>query len=59
MPKSKRGKVEQTLAESEEVIFGYVAGNVATSVFATVFVLVALSILKVPAALLLAVLAGV
>jgi predicted PurR-regulated permease PerM len=59
VPRNKRAKVEQTAAESQEVIFGYVAGNVATSVFATVFVLVVLSILKVPAALLLAVLAGI
>jgi predicted PurR-regulated permease PerM len=59
VPKAKRGKVEQTAVESQEVIFGYVAGNVATSVFATIFVLVALSILKVPAALLLAVVAGI
>jgi predicted PurR-regulated permease PerM len=41
------------------VIFGYVAGNIATSVFATIFVLVVLSALKVPAAMLLALLAGV
>jgi predicted PurR-regulated permease PerM len=59
VPSRKRAKVEQTLAECERVIFGYVAGNVATSIFATVFVLVLLSILKVPAALLLAVVAGV
>jgi predicted PurR-regulated permease PerM len=58
VPKANRAKAEQTLAECETVIFGYVAGNIATSIFATVFVLVALSILKVPAALLLAVLAG-
>ncbi|HZR25149.1 MAG TPA: AI-2E family transporter [Vicinamibacterales bacterium] len=56
--KDKRPKVEQTLVEGERVIFGYVAGNIATSIFATVFVLVSLSILKVPAALLLAVIAG-
>ena len=59
VPKTHRGKAERTAEESRRVIFGYVAGNVATSVFATLFVLVALSILKVPAALLLAVLAGV
>src|SRR6185503_11427075 len=41
------------------VILAYVAGNVITSIFATMFVLVVLSVLKVPAALLLAVLAGV
>jgi predicted PurR-regulated permease PerM len=58
VPAAQRGKVCDTLDECERVIFGYVAGNVATSVFATVFVLIVLSILKVPAALLLAVLAG-
>jgi predicted PurR-regulated permease PerM len=41
------------------VIFAYVAGNVITSIFALTFVLVVLSVLHVPAALLLAVLAGV
>ena len=56
--KRHRPKLEQTFAEGKTVIFGYVAGNVATSIFATVFVLVSLSILKVPAALLLAVVAG-
>src|SRR6185295_16065134 len=50
---------EQTLRECEKVIFAYVAGNVITSIFATVFVGVALSLLGVPAALLLAVIAGV
>ncbi len=59
VPPPKRPKVEQTLAECQRVVFGYVAGNIATSIFATVFVLVSLSILKVPAALLLAVVAGV
>ncbi len=55
----KRPKVEQTLEECQRVIFGYVAGNVATSIFATVVMLTTLSLLNVPAALLLAVLAGV
>jgi len=59
VPAAKRPKVEQTLAECQRVVFAYVAGNIATSVFATVFVLVSLSILGVPAALLLAVIAGV
>jgi predicted PurR-regulated permease PerM len=59
VPESKRPRAEQTLTECQRVIFAYVAGNVITSVFATVFVLVVLSVLKVPAALLLAVLAGV
>jgi predicted PurR-regulated permease PerM len=59
VPQDRRGKVRQTAAECQRVVFGYVAGNIATSVFATIFVLVVLSILKVPAAMLLALLAGV
>ena len=59
VPSAQRPKVEQTLAECQRVIFGYVAGNVATSIFATVVMLVTLSVLKVPAALLLAVLTGI
>jgi predicted PurR-regulated permease PerM len=59
VPTSQRAKVEATATESQRVIFAYVAGNVATSVFATVFVLVVLSVLKVPAALLLAIVAGI
>ena len=59
VPTARRGKVEQTLAECERVIFAYVAGNVITSVIAFTCTLVALSLLKVPAALLLAVIAGV
>jgi predicted PurR-regulated permease PerM len=59
VPASRRARVEQTLAECQRVIFAYVAGNVVTSVLATVFVLVVLSVLKVPAALLLALAAGV
>jgi predicted PurR-regulated permease PerM len=59
VPKRLLPKTDQTVAEARRVVFAYVAGNVATSVFATLFVLAALTILKVPAALLLAVLAGV
>jgi predicted PurR-regulated permease PerM len=59
VPKSHRSKVRMTLYEARGIIFGYVAGNVATSVFATIYVFIALTILKVPAALLLALLAGV
>jgi predicted PurR-regulated permease PerM len=57
-PSDKRGKAAQTIVEAQRVIFGYVAGNVLTSVMASVFVLVVLSVLKVPAALLLAIIAG-
>ena len=59
VPKAKRSRAEQTLEEAQRVIFAYVAGNVLTSGFATVFVLVLLSVMKVPAALLLALIAGV
>jgi predicted PurR-regulated permease PerM len=59
VPKSHRSKVRLTLYEARVIMFGYVAGNVATSIFAAIFVFVALTILKVPAALLLALLAGV
>jgi predicted PurR-regulated permease PerM len=59
VPPARRGKVSQTAIECQRVIFGYVAGNVATSVFATIFVFIVLTVLKVPAALLLALLAGV
>ncbi len=58
VPTRQRAKAERTLDECETVIFGYVAGNIATSIFATIFVLIWLSILKVPAALFLALLAG-
>jgi predicted PurR-regulated permease PerM len=59
VPRRHRPRTEQTLVECQRVIFAYVAGNVITSMFATVFVLVSLSLLEVPAALLLALLAGV
>lgn len=59
VPVAYRERVDYTVMEAREKIRGYVVGNVATSVFATVVVLVALSLLRVPGALLLAVLAGV
>jgi predicted PurR-regulated permease PerM len=59
VPKAKRGRAEQTIAEAQRVILAYVAGNVLTSIMATAFVFVLLSVLKVPAALLLALVAGV
>ena len=59
VPPATRPRVEQTFVECQRVIFGYVAGNVATSIFATIFVLVLLSLVKAPAALLLAVVAGI
>ena len=59
VPPAYRERVDYTVMEAREKIRGYVVGNVATSVFATAMVLTALSLLHVPGALLLAVLAGV
>ena len=59
VPKARRGKVEQTFVECERVIFAYVAGNLILSIIAFTCTFIALSLLKVPAALLLAVVAGV
>jgi len=59
VPRSRRSKVEQTFVECERVIFAYVAGNVILSFIAFTCTLIALWLLKVPAALLLAVVAGV
>ena len=58
-PPDHRERVHVTAAEARKAINGYVVGNVATSIFAAVVVFVALSLLHVPAALLLALLAGV
>ena len=59
VPQRRRGQVERTLAESRDVIWAYTVGNAITSVIATVFTLVVLMVLDVPAALLLAVIAGI
>jgi predicted PurR-regulated permease PerM len=58
-PPPYRDRVHVTAAEGRKAIYGYVVGNVATSIFAAVVVYVALTLLHVPSALLLAVLAGV
>jgi predicted PurR-regulated permease PerM len=58
VPRAYRGKVEETLRVGERVIFAYVASNVITSIFAALIVGVALSLLHVPGALLLALIAG-
>lgn len=54
----KRAKLSITAEEISLVIFGYVSGQVITSALVTVFVFVVLSVLNVPGALLLAILAG-
>jgi predicted PurR-regulated permease PerM len=58
-PGQRRAKVRRTLAEAREAVFGYVVGNVVTSIFATCVVFAGLTLLHVPAAFVLALLAGV
>ena len=59
VPKQHREQADVTAREARSRILGYVTGNVVTAAFAVVFVFVSLTLLKVPAALLLAILAGV
>ena len=59
VPRRRRVKVHRTAAECRRVVGSYIAGNVLTSIFASTFVFVSLTALKVPAALLLALVAGV
>ena len=58
-PSDRRDKVAMTLEESRDVIVAYATGNVLTSIFATAWVLIWMMVLHVPAALLLAVIAGI
>jgi predicted PurR-regulated permease PerM len=58
VPRQHRARVDRTVAESRDVIFAYVVGNVITSIIATVATFAALWWMGVPAALLLAVIAG-
>jgi predicted PurR-regulated permease PerM len=59
VPHAHRAKATETIAGVTEAVFAYVTGNLLTSLFAAVFVLVSLTLLKVPGAFMLAVLAGV
>lgn len=54
-----QAKLRATADQISEVIFAYVLGQLVTSVLSFLYVLAALTLLKVPAALLLAVLAGI
>ena len=58
-PMSSRARVERTMVESRRVIWAYAVGNVITSICATVITLIGLVVLDVPAAFLLAVIAGI
>ncbi|MEO8615914.1 MAG: AI-2E family transporter [Luteolibacter sp.] len=55
----KRAKLRITAEEISQVIFGYVVGQIITSSLVAVYAFAVLSLLKVPGALMLAVLAGV
>jgi predicted PurR-regulated permease PerM len=58
VPRRYRPKVERTAAESHDVIWAYVVGNTITSAIAFTATWLALWFLEVPAALLLALMAG-
>jgi predicted PurR-regulated permease PerM len=57
-PRSERPRVRRTVVEARSAIEAYVVGNVVTSALAAITAYVFLVILKVPAALLLALLTG-
>ena len=59
VPHAHREKTHETVVGVTAAVFAYVAANILTSVFAAVFVLVSLTLLGVPGAFTLAVLAGV
>jgi predicted PurR-regulated permease PerM len=59
VPRAHRTKAGETVTGVTEAVFHYVAGNLLTSLYASVFVFVSLMLLHVPAAFMLAVLAGV
>ena len=59
VPRHNRARVQETANAACSAILHYVVGNIVTSVCAGVTVFIALRILRVPAALLLAVLAAV
>src|SRR5687768_10611526 len=54
VPKELRPKVRRTLADARATVFSYVVGNALTSVITAVATFAALVLLKVPAALVLA-----
>ncbi|HVY25148.1 MAG TPA: AI-2E family transporter [Polyangiaceae bacterium] len=59
VPRRHRSKMARTVPEVSEVVFGYVRGQLLTSALFALFTAVTLSLLKVPAALPLALLAGI
>lgn len=59
VPRRHREKMARTVPEVSEVVFGYVRGQVITSLLFAVFTATLLSVLKVPAAMPLALLAAI
>jgi predicted PurR-regulated permease PerM len=59
VPVDRRRKVRRTLSEAHDVMYAYAVGNFITSVITAVATFIVLIALKVPAALLLAIIAGV
>ena len=57
-PAASRPRVHKTAERAREVIAAYIRGNIITSVLAAIFTWIALATMQVPAALLLALLAG-
>jgi predicted PurR-regulated permease PerM len=58
VPAAHRQRVRRTLSEARTTVFRYVVGNALTSVITAVSTFVVLALLKVPAALVLAIIAG-
>jgi predicted PurR-regulated permease PerM len=58
-PPARRPRIRKTAVEARTAVIGYMRGNVATSVLAAIVTFVFLISLQVPAALLLALLAGI
>ncbi|MDQ6799997.1 MAG: AI-2E family transporter [Acidobacteriota bacterium] len=56
-PKDKRGRIERTAEEIRAVVMAYMRGSIITAALAGIYVFIVLSILRVPLALLLGVLA--
>ena len=59
VPQEHRAKMRRTLDAARDAVFSYVAGNALTSLITAVATFLALVALKVPAALVLAIIAGI
>ncbi|MBA3708963.1 MAG: AI-2E family transporter [Planctomycetes bacterium] len=59
LPRKHRGKMHETAYEVSQVVFAYMAGQFITSLLCAAFTFVVLTVLHVPAALILSVLAGI